>query len=233
MLHKASKPPTKSSRHTLQATVTTKLARVDMLCSCVLNITANCTCSTLAPQGCYSIQAGVCGAGFSLVSSVLPTTCCWSPPGQALHSRPGLLLQLGAEMARDPASHACTIFCAVFPACGVATSESTSLANGFVDCHVAQIIFGAASGTFAASPNSLYRTCSAPPHTGPGDTMFAAAAACLSFMCVQVAAWKAHSQDYTEQWVTGQHDYIIKSAEASGLICIISCRLSSFLHGLD
>ncbi|KAL0028511.1 hypothetical protein WJX77_011089 [Trebouxia sp. C0004] len=43
----------------------------------------------------------------------------------------------------------------------------------------------------------------------------------------QVAAWGVHCRDFKEHWVTGKHDYIIKSAETSGLIRIISNALSA------
>ena len=44
---------------------------------------------------------------------------------------------------------------------------------------------------------------------------------------LQVAAWGVHCRGFKEHWVTGKHDYIIKSAESSGLISIISNALAA------
>ncbi len=47
------------------------------------------------------------------------------------------------------------------------------------------------------------------------------------WLALQVAAWGVHCRDFKEHWVTGKHDYIIKSAESSGLINIISNALAA------
>jgi len=46
-------------------------------------------------------------------------------------------------------------------------------------------------------------------------------------LALQVAAWGVHCRHFKEHWVTGKHDYIIKSAESSGLINIISNALAA------
>ncbi len=52
------------------------------------------------------------------------------------------------------------------------------------------------------------------------------------WLALQVAAWGVHCRDFQECWVTGKHDYIIKSAESSGLINIISNALAADAHRL-
>lgn len=47
------------------------------------------------------------------------------------------------------------------------------------------------------------------------------------WLALQVAAWGMHCRDFKEHWVTGKHDYIIKSAVSSGLISIISNALAA------
>ncbi len=47
------------------------------------------------------------------------------------------------------------------------------------------------------------------------------------WLALQVAAWGMHCRDFKENWVTGKHDYIIKSAVSSGLISIISNALAA------